>query len=247
MSSGFVQIPILIAMVISAAIFGGGGYFVAKQATQDSKVIATTEEEIKSSIPNELSKENEERAIEEDETNKASSEGDVATDKMTSVQIQQVEKNTQKIVEGQKQLEQEQILEEQTRTLELQRQLEIQRALEEQAQELESQRQLEVKRVLEKEQEELERINDINKGIQDLLSEYDEQIAAIDEQILEIKQNYYEEEAKIRDRPIAMSIINARIQNLVQETNTKIDQLYLKQEELRLEYQGKIRKLENQL
>ncbi len=35
---GFIQIPILIAIIISAVIFGGGGYFIAHEISKSSKV-----------------------------------------------------------------------------------------------------------------------------------------------------------------------------------------------------------------
>lgn len=42
-SKGFVQIPILIAILVSAVVFGGGGYYFAHRATVSSQVAATPE------------------------------------------------------------------------------------------------------------------------------------------------------------------------------------------------------------
>lgn len=141
------------------------------------------------------------------------------------------EDGARKVAEKQRQLElqQQQRSEEQARQLELQRQDEAQRFLEEQR------------------QREKARTNQINNQIQTLLSEYNEMIAAIDRQILEIEQKYYENAKMVRSQPIAMTFIDGQIQKLARDTDSKINQLELEKERLRLEYQGRIRELERQL
>jgi len=140
--------------------------------------------------------------------------------------------------------EQAQKATEEQRRLELQQQ----KMLEDQARELELQRQREAQKVFEEQQQrERARVNQINNQIQSLLSEYNAKIATIDGQILAIRQKYYEDEKKIKSQPIPMAFITSQIQKLAQEADAEINQLYLEQERLRLEYQEKIGELESQL
>jgi hypothetical protein len=161
--------------------------------------------------------------------------------------------------QGNLELQQQQLLEEQAnlnytrqqeaqRALEEQRQLELrqQKLLEEQTRQLELQRQQEAQKALEEQRQiEQARISQINNQIQALLSEYDEKIAAIDRKVLGVEQKYYEDVKKVRSQPIPMVFIDGQIQKLAREADFEINQLQLEKEGLRLEYQGRIRELKN--
>lgn len=164
------------------------------------------------------------------EAEKAKLEVEAAKAKAEAKRLLQ-EDQVRKAAEEQRQLElrQQKLLEEQTRQLELQRQQESQRVSEEQK------------------QREQTRVNQINNQIEVVLSEYNEKIAAIDRQILAIEQKYYEDVKRVRNQPVAMPFIDGQIQKLAREADFEINQLQLEQERLRLEYQRRIRELENQL
>lgn len=78
---------------------------------------------------------------------------------------------------------------------------------------------------------------------QALLQEYNNKVAALDQQILDIKQQYYVDSAAVAHQGIPIEFIQGQQQKLLTDDNAKIDQLNLQKEQLRLYYLSKINNL----
>ncbi len=77
-----------------------------------------------------------------------------------------------------------------------------------------------------------------------LTNEYNSQVAAINQQIIDIKKQYYVDLAANNSAPIALEFQQGRAQKLLTDANAKIDQLNLQIQQLYLDYINKINQLQ---
>ena len=102
----------------------------------------------------------------------------------------------------------------------------------------EQQRQLYVQQ-----QAEQERQRQVNLHAQNLYSEYQNEIAAIDQQILDVKTSYNKSKLDIESQPISSRFLVGQVNNLINQTNQRIEILVNKKEQLRLDYLNRINNL----
>src|SRR3989344_1615759 len=75
---------------------------------------------------------------------------------------------------------------------------------------------------------------------QDLVTEYNNAKAYIDQQIIDIKNKYYLDLEQNNNRAVPMSFIEGMAQKLLTDANNKINKLILQQQQLQLDYQIKL-------
>lgn len=93
MNRGFIQIPILIAIMVSAVVFGGGGYYIAheisKPSLDSSDATATTTETISAEV--EVGEESLKNTTPKNESGEASIQAKIDTSIKTGVATPKVE------------------------------------------------------------------------------------------------------------------------------------------------------------
>lgn len=82
---GFIQIPVLIAILISAAVFGGGGYFVAHEMTKTSQDVISATTTAQATSTDILRSEKQDKVV-------TKFEADKATNKPASISPSETEK-----------------------------------------------------------------------------------------------------------------------------------------------------------
>ena|SRR3989344_3031987 len=79
-----------------------------------------------------------------------------------------------------------------------------------------------------------------NSQINSLLAEYRQKESDITQQILDIKQKYYQDFTLLEQQPISSKFIIGQQNNLLDKTNRKIEQLNLQLDQLKLDYRQRI-------
>jgi hypothetical protein len=91
---------------------------------------------------------------------------------------------------------------------------------------------------------ELQHKQEVQQKQNSILNEWNQKNNEITQKILDLKQGYYAEKARIEAQAVPMNYINGQLNNLIDKINSQIAQLQLEQEQLRLDYLNKVNQVQ---